>query len=201
MKRLNAIRSALLLVVCLVAAEWWYRGGCTPPPPPASVHPFHDGYDLNRGPLKINATLTPTTREWVIGQPYMLDLSLVNKGQDIGVFNPEFHPLQTRPGALAVYDAQHRFKGDYVAFMGGSMSGSRPVTLKQGTSVDHRFELVAGRWPQEISFAMPPGTYYFQVICYNALVSDHFRNAEEAQGELFRSNLVEIKLVRSHKGG
>src|SRR5437016_1714728 len=167
----------------------------------AGEHPFKLGDDQG----KVEITLDNTILRKGDGCP--VHVKFTNTNGSYSVYNWQFVSLIPLPGQLAIYDSNRGYLGDLIAFEMGSRKspGLTDWTfLYTGSSVASWVGFRAGRVPNHIAGgSLPAGTYYVQLILYNAFVSYHpyFTGTGEAlvktfdRSELCRSNVVKIQIV------
>jgi hypothetical protein len=132
------------------------------------------------------------------------------------LYNPCFDPTLPYPAALAVFDAENRYVGDYLSLFSHSHRVIGPAawtSVPAGSVIGGVIQQIAGWVPapgeNRVKKALPPGTYYVQAIFYNAFIGFDSRvprrfspedsaemNGHFDKSELFRSNAVEIHIIR-----
>lgn len=169
------------------------------PPEPPPTYPFHDQTPLLLPETEGWAFLLPRYTVVKPKTPLTLHLIYDNVGLGRYFYNPYFQGLTPKPGMLAVYDAKHRLARDLIAFRGGSQTGPNTADW---IYVEHQsyigFKIYNG------TLRLPPGIYYLQMIYFRLFAHDRPRDEAQLeriseslydQHELFRSNLVTVKVV------
>jgi hypothetical protein len=192
------------------------------PLPRAPTFAYRDAYSLEYGfSHRGEAKLDVSDAELPIGEKFTIELRFVCNGGSNWFYNPFFSGLAPYPAAIIVYDAEKNYVGDYLYLIGGSRT--RPSSrdwiyvLGSNGTIGAEFQRIAGRVPGTRSASratpLPPGTYYLQAVYFNAFIglnreSNTLYAPERTDelmrhfdtNELFRSNVVEIKLLPPAEG-
>lgn len=148
-----------------------------------------------------------------VGEKFDLELRFANQSSEWTFFNPFFERELPVPAALAVYDAEKKYVGNYFAFHRRRQRDAEErhwVLIPRGGFVGTTFELLAGRLPgtNTATPSLLPGKYYLQAIFFNGFIGKDsarrtFVRPEDGNQiaehfdthELFRSNVIEIELT------
>jgi hypothetical protein len=189
----------ILLVIC----TWCRAGG----------FPFKDEYPLDLGSSWVGgkAVLTLSKNTCRIDSTFEVDVRFINTAGRWGyVYNPFFVPVCDAPAALALYDKDKHFLGEYLYHEGsnaGTPVGSF-VAIPASGYAGATIKIFANKMASS-GVKISPGTYYLQVIYFNAFLGidsvGHSAYGPNGPGdpkelfnhfdytELFRSNVVEIE--------
>jgi hypothetical protein len=160
-------------------------------------HPFAQGGDEGRAMIELK------DHRLKRDATYSLEYNFYVTNGSYDVYNWQFISLLPLPGQLAVYNDKKEYVGDFLHWSGGSqrtpsdgdwtfLYGGSHV----GSSLEIRFERVAEK--------LPAGTYYIQLILYQAFLSpnprrilgepiDFYKTFDRS--ELCRSNVIKVEII------
>ena len=136
-------------------------------------------------------------------ETYSVEYTFYVTNSSYDVYNWQFNGLLPLPGQLALYNEKKEYVGDLLSWQGGSQrtpSDGDWTFLYGGSHVGSSLGVRFGR----VSEKLPVGTYYIQLILYNAFLSpnpqrilgkpiDFYKSFDRS--ELCRSNAIKLDVV------
>ena len=130
------------------------------------------------------------------GKQFDLDARLVNPtfAKMEKFFNPFFFPPNPCPGELAIFDERKRYIDDLLSPKNKLQEGQFGITDDAYVTIPPRCYI--GTTFHGLSMLpLPPGTYYLQIIYYDALSTYEAPGTFDTK-EDFRSNRVKITVIK-----
>jgi hypothetical protein len=172
--------------------------------------------DLSAGAHKGQSTISLKTQKVVTGEPFELEVRFWSGG-GVYFYNPFFNSLIPPPARLAIFGADKVYIGDMLHRDGGSRRLPAPPdwTIIPGNCyVGTTLKMQAGHVPgTQYAYRgneLPAGKYYLQMIYHGRFASappvtdagpditpENLAKWKQlfTEGDLFRSNIVELELV------
>jgi hypothetical protein len=187
-----------------------------------TTYPYREERRLDNEPVQVSgfATLSTQQEEVTPSDVIAFEVQFHNEKHGAYIYNPFFSLSLPPPAALAVFDIEHRYVGDYLAtFPGGwnQISSASWVFIPSGgvagAKIARRAGAVVKAGGNRVTELLKPGEYDVQAIYYNAfagydskahivvspedgaLLQEHFD-----QSELLRSNAVRIRIKGNETG-
>jgi hypothetical protein len=178
--------------------------------PKWELKPAYDFYGNRHGECHLKAILSLDNPTIIDGQPIDLRVRYENLGQAGFIYNPFFNRNIPMSAAMALFDANAHYVGDFfehdpkIPFTGRRIPLERDwLLLPQDSYVGgHLIEepILCSPDPDQVgnyTMSIKPGKYTVQLIFYKAFLSDPVAADWDsaAWSELFRSNPVDIEVV------
>ena len=159
---------------------------------------FKEKMPLESGSFRGKATLSLTNITLRQGQEFKLDTRFFNNSGGDRFFNPFFNRLIPVPATLAIFGSNKKYIGDLMANLNGSR---RSINVNDdwvyigslayvGKELSLTAGYVAGTKYDTKATPLPAGKYYLQLIYDKSFIG------RGEHGELFRSNVIEIQILK-----